>query len=124
MKQKLLLVLSFMLVTLGLQAEEVSVKFSEKGYTNSQVVTSCEFGNGITATFSKGSNANTSPAYYNTGSAFRLYGGNTMTITAPSNVTINSVVMTTKFMLRVKLLLELSLLVVLLQQFLVLMQNP
>ena len=95
MKQKLLLVLSFMLVTLGLQAEEVSVKFSEKGYTNSQVVTSCEFGNGITATFSKGSNANTSPAYYNTGSAFRLYGGNTMTITAPSNVTINSVVMTT-----------------------------
>ena len=95
MKQKLLLVLSFMLVTLGLQAEEVSVKFSEKGYTNSQVVTSCEFGNGVTATFSKGSNANTSPAYYNTGSAFRLYGGNTMTITAPSNVTINSVVMTT-----------------------------
>ena len=95
MKQKLLLVLSFMLVTLGLQAETVSITFSEQGYENAQEVTECKIGNDVVVTFSKGGNSSTTPKYYNTGKAFRLYAKNTMTITVPSNATINSVVMTT-----------------------------
>ena len=95
MKQKLLLVLGFMLVTLGLQAEEVSIKFSEQGYANAQEVTECKIGNDVVVTFSKGGNSSTTPKYYNTGTAFRLYAKNTMTIAVPSNATINSVVMTT-----------------------------
>ena len=95
MKQKLLLLLSFMLVTLGLQAEEVSIKFSEQGYANAQEVTECKIGNDVVVTFSKGDNSSTTPKYYNTGTAFRLYAKNTMTITVPSNATIYSVVMTT-----------------------------
>jgi hypothetical protein len=54
---------------------------ADQGYANAEAVESIDFGSGITATLDKGSNGN-GPKYYNTGTALRMYGGNTMTITA------------------------------------------
>ncbi|MDO4995469.1 MAG: DUF6359 domain-containing protein [Bacteroidales bacterium] len=65
---------------------------SEQGYANAEAVESIDFGGGITATLSKGSNSN-GPKYYNTGTAIRLYGGNSMTITA-EGVTITEIALT------------------------------
>jgi len=69
-----------------------SITFSAMGYTNAQ-----DFdGQSITVgdaklTFSKGSGS-TTPKYYNTGTAMRLYGGNTLTIS--SSKTISKIVFT------------------------------
>lgn len=65
---------------------------SEQGYANAEAVESIDFGGGITATLNKGSNSN-GPKYYNTGSALRMYGGNTMTITA-DGVTMTEIAFT------------------------------
>ena len=75
-------------------AEEVTVTFSQKGYANAEEVASVVIDENITVTFDKGTNSNT-PKYYNTGSALRIYGGGTMTISATNGATINSVSMTT-----------------------------
>lgn len=75
-------------------ADEVTVTFSEQGYENAQEVTELIINSNLTATFDKGSNT-TTPKYYNTGKAYRLYAKNTMTITASNGYTINSVSMTT-----------------------------
>lgn len=71
-------------------AEEVTVKFSEKGYANAEEVISVDLDENITVTFDKGTNSNT-PKYYNTGAALRIYGGGYMTITANNGATINNV---------------------------------
>lgn len=71
-------------------AEEVTVKFSEKGYANAEEVVSVDLDENITVTFDKGTNSNT-PKYYNTGAALRIYGGGYMTITANNGATINNV---------------------------------
>ena len=71
-------------------AEEVTVKFSEKGYANAEEVISVDLDENITVTFDKGTNSNT-PKYYNTGTALRIYGGGYMTITANNGATINNV---------------------------------
>ncbi len=69
-----------------------SITFSAMGYANAQ-----DFdGQSITVgdaklAFSKGSGS-TTPKYYNTGTAMRLYGGNTLTIS--SNKTISKIVFT------------------------------
>ena len=76
-------------------AEEVTVKFSEQGYTNAQEVTELTINSDLTVTFDKGGNSSTTPKYYNTGAAYRLYAKNTMTITANNGCIINSVSMTT-----------------------------
>ena len=76
-------------------AEEVTVKFSEQGFENAQEVTEMIINSNLTATFDKGGNSSTTPKYYNTGNAYRLYAKNTMTITANNGYTINSVSMTT-----------------------------
>ncbi|MBR4967529.1 MAG: hypothetical protein IKY19_04790 [Bacteroidaceae bacterium] len=76
-------------------AEEVTVKFSEQGYTNAQEVTELTINSDLTVTFDKGENSSTTPKYYNTGAAYRLYAKNTMTITANNGCIINSVSMTT-----------------------------
>lgn len=65
---------------------------SEQGYANAEAVESIDFGGGITATLNKGSNSN-GPKYYNTGTALRLYGGNSMTITA-EGVTMTEIALT------------------------------
>ncbi len=76
-------------------AEEVTVTFSEQGYENAQEVTEMVINSNLTATFDKGGNTSTTPKYYNTGKAYRLYAKNTMTITANNGYIINSVSMTT-----------------------------
>ncbi|MCH5345570.1 MAG: chitobiase/beta-hexosaminidase C-terminal domain-containing protein, partial [Muribaculaceae bacterium] len=64
----------------------VTYDTAAQGYTNSQKVTSYT-SDGVTFTMDKGT-GNNDPAYYNTGSALRLYGGNTMTISvATGNIT-------------------------------------
>ena len=71
-------------------AEEATVTFSQKGYANAEEVASVVIDENITVTFDKGTNSNT-PKYYNTGSALRIYGGGTMTISATNGATINNV---------------------------------
>ena len=79
----------FSLVSLA-TAEEATVTFSQKGYVNAEEVASVVIDENITVTFDKGTNSNT-PKYYNTGSALRIYGGGTMTISATNDATINNV---------------------------------
>lgn len=55
-----------------------TIKFSEKGYSNAQVVSSTEQGD-VTVSFTGGS---TATAYYNTGTGMRIYGGGSATFTA------------------------------------------
>ena len=70
----------------GSQVSGNSITFSEQGYQNQQ-----DFdGQSITLgdaklSFSKGSGS-TTPKYYNTGTAMRLYGGNTLTISSSKTI--------------------------------------
>lgn len=45
----------------------------------------------ITVTFSKGSNTQNTPAYYTSGNAIRVYGGNTVTVKGAEGVTITKI---------------------------------
>lgn len=98
LKSKLLFLLGFLFVVMGLQAENksTSIVFSEQGYSNAQSITICNIGDDITAEFSIGSNPKNDPKYYDTGTALRLYSGNTMTISGDDNVTINTVELVTQ----------------------------
>lgn len=98
LKSKLLFLLGFLFVVMGLQAENksTSIVFSEQGYNNAQSITICNIGDDITAEFSIGSNPKNDPKYYDTGTALRLYSGNTMTISGDDNVTINTVELVTQ----------------------------
>ena len=74
----------FAMLALGVTnawAEEVSIDFSQQGYSNQQAITDATITDGITITFSKGSNSN-APKYYASGTAIRAYGGNTFTISS------------------------------------------
>ena len=71
----------------------VKLTMSEMGYENSAEVPSITFSNGVTVTFAKGTNSN-GVKYYNTGTAIRVYGGNTMTFTAEAGKTITEIVFT------------------------------
>ena len=51
-----------------------------QGYENEQDITAIDFGAGVAAAFADGGNSNT-PKYYTSGTALRIYGNNTMTIT-------------------------------------------
>ena len=62
----------------------VTVDFTDNGYTNGEAVESVTE-NDITVTFDKGTNTN-APKWYDTGSAIRLYGSNTMTVSAEKNI--------------------------------------
>ena len=57
-----------------------SIDFTNQGFTNAQSITEIS-GTNCTLTFSKGTNSN-KPTFYTTGNAIRLYGSNSMTITA------------------------------------------
>ncbi len=61
-------------------AEPISWDASAQGYENAQNVAAIDFGGGFTATLDGGGNSNT-PKYYTSGTALRMYGNNTMTIT-------------------------------------------
>jgi len=68
-----------------MSAEEVTLDFSVKGYDNAAEMTTVEQ-DGVTVTFDKGTNSSNSPKYYNTGTAVRLYYGNTMTVSSTRNI--------------------------------------
>jgi len=100
MNRKLFLMLAacFMLMTnfvWGQTRNEASITFSEQGYTNAQSLDGIPIAldNSITIQFDKNTGS-TAPAYYNTGAAARLYGGNTLTITPASGCTITSMTLT------------------------------
>lgn len=58
-----------------------------RGYSNADDVTTVE-GTGFTATFAAGTNTNNSPKYYTSGTAVRMYEGNTLTISSTTkNIT-------------------------------------
>ncbi len=74
--------------------DDVTVDFSAQGYVNAQdfdgqTVTI----NGISVSFSKGTGG-TTPKYYTSGTAMRLYTNNTMTVTAPAGKVITSIAFT------------------------------
>ena len=68
-----------------------TIDFSAQGYSNAQDINSFK-GSVVTITFDKGSNRN-NPKYYTTGTAVRVYGGNTFTVSATGK-TIKSIAMT------------------------------
>ena len=91
--KKILLFLFAAVISIAASADEITFDFSAQGYTNAQDFNSqtVDLGSGISVTFSKGTGS-TTPKYYDTGTAMRLYGGNTATFT--SNYTITSIVAT------------------------------
>ena len=94
-----LLAALFLLLTTGLvwgqTRDEASITFSEQGYSNGQSLDGIPIAldNNISIQFDKNTGT-TAPAYYNTGAAARLYGGNTLTITPASGYAITSMTLT------------------------------
>ena len=83
--KKFLSLLMMTLLTTAAWAGTVTIDLTAQGYTNAAEVTTVTQ-DGITLTFDKGTNNNT-PKWYDTGSAVRLYGGGTLTVTAAENIT-------------------------------------
>ena len=78
----------------AVDASVVTIDMTAQGYTNSQSVNGVSITSGdATVTFSKGSGS-TAPAYYTTGTAVRIYGGNTLTISTGEEMNIKKIVMT------------------------------
>lgn len=63
--------------------DNITVDFSSLGFSNQEKVTTVTLSDGTTLTFDAGDNKN-GPAYYNTGTALRMYPKNSMTINAGS----------------------------------------
>ncbi len=74
-------------------ADEITWTASEQGYANAQEVSEIQFDDNVSATLDKGTNGN-GPKYYNTGTALRMYGSNSMTMTAVEGVQLLEVVFT------------------------------
>lgn len=86
MKKKLFTLWTFLLLfAMGISAAEVTIDFTAKGFANQEAVTSVEQ-DGITVTFDKGTNSN-APKFYTSGTAIRIYGGNSMTVSATKSIT-------------------------------------
>lgn len=69
---------------------EITLDFSQQGYANQEKVSSLEQ-DGITVTFDKGT-GNTDPAYYESGTAIRVYAKGTFTVSTGN--TISKIVIT------------------------------
>lgn len=78
---KFVVVALFLAIGTKAMAETIDWVASAQGYANQTDIASIDFDDVVSATLDKGDNKN-GPKYYNTGSAIRLYGGNSMTITA------------------------------------------
>ena len=90
--KKLFSLLTLALLTLSAwAADPVTIDFSAQGYQNGQEVSSLTVSD-VTVTFDKGTSNNT-PKYYNTGTAVRVYGGNTFSVSC-SKANIVGVTMT------------------------------
>lgn len=94
MKKFLLSILCLIAVAMTGYAVEATVTFSDFALDNGTELTTLT-SEDVTLTFSAGTNSSTTPKYYTTGTAARLYGGNTMTITLPTGFVINSVILNT-----------------------------
>ena len=79
MRKLLLSILSLFAFAIAANAAEVTFDLTS-GYTNQQEVSSVS-SDGVTLTFDKGTNSNT-PKWYTTGTAVRLYGGSTLTVSS------------------------------------------
>lgn len=79
----------------GIEMAETYIVFKDKGYSNSQSLngTNIAVNDDVTVRFDKNS-GQTNPAYYNTGTAARLYGKNTLKITCKEGQTIQKIVIT------------------------------
>lgn len=73
------------LLTITAWAGTVTLDLAAQGYANAEDVTTVT-GNGATLTFAKATGSN-APKYYTTGTAVRMYNGNTLTIEASNNIT-------------------------------------
>lgn len=85
MKKLLTFLLTALLTFAVSWAGTETITFSEQGYTNQQAITTVN-GSNFTLTFDKGSNSN-APKYYTSGTAIRVYGGNSMTVTSTKTIT-------------------------------------
>lgn len=87
---------ALMLITLmavgNVFADQVTYVFSEQGYENGAVLLAVDFDDNIHFTPAKNAN-NNAPKYYNTGTAGRLYGSNTFTLTPAEGYVITGVTM-------------------------------
>ena len=85
--KKLFSLLTLALLTLSaVAATTVTIDFTGQNYSNGQAVTTLTI-DGVTVTFGQGTNSNNAPKYYTSGTAIRLYVGNTMSVTAGRNIT-------------------------------------
>ena len=77
-----LVLFALLSIPMGMRGQTRDVEtftFSEMGYANADDVTIVE-GDNVTLTFDQGTNANNAPKYYNTGTAVRMYTGNTLEV--------------------------------------------
>ena len=77
-----LTLLAFLALPMGMRGQTRDVEtftFSELGFGNADDVTTV-LGDDVTLTFGSGTNANNAPKYYNTGTAVRMYTGNTLEV--------------------------------------------
>lgn len=78
---------------MGAMAATVTIDFSTKGFTNSQVVSEVKQ-DGITVTFAAGTNTKNSPSYHRTTKSMRLYDGNIMTVASDDELEIEQIAFT------------------------------
>lgn len=84
MKKFLLSLACFVGFVGAVNAETVSITFSDNFTANSTDLTGISLNDDISVSFDKGSGS-TAPQYYTNGTAVRWYAGNTMTVTSESN---------------------------------------
>ena len=72
--------------TASLMTDE-TIDFTKQGYSNGDAVENV-VGTNSTITFDKGTNKTNAPKYYDTGTAVRVYGGNTMTVASDSKTIV------------------------------------
>ena len=82
--RKFLTLFASVLLAASAWAATVTIDFSQQGYANAQEVTTLTV-SGVTVTFDKGTNS-TTPKYYTTGTGVRVYGSNTITVSASENI--------------------------------------
>lgn len=74
-------------------AETETLDFSTMSFTNEQVVAKCVSDNNVSVVFNKGKSS-IDPAYYDSGTAVRVYGGGNFTVTVPDGTILKSVIIT------------------------------
>lgn len=91
------LLLSSLMLAAGIfaaSAAEATIDFSQQGWSNEfEITASTPIGDsGISVAFAMGEGKNT-PKYYTSGTAVRMYSGNTMTLAVPQGTTVTSIAM-------------------------------